>query len=165
MPNYLGHADNYIEANPLVTPAHIVPEWYFLPYYAMLRAVPNKLGGVCALFGSILLLAFMPWLDTSRIRSANFRPVYRVFLWIWFATVAGLGYCGSQEPIGGIVTASQILTFWYFFHLLIILPLLGFFETPRKLPATITDAVLATTHGSPGALVAARTTANSLVNG
>jgi len=143
VPGYLLAPDNYIEANPLVTPAHIVPEWYFLPYYAMLRAVPSKLGGVCALFGSILLLAFLPWLDTSRIRSANFRPLYRWFLFAFFATVAGLGYCGSQEPVGAIVTWSQILTAWYFIHLLIVLPLLGFFETPFPLPASIADAVLA----------------------
>ena len=161
MPNYLGHSDNYIPANPLQTPPHIVPEWYFLPYYAMLRAVPSKLGGVCALFGSILLLAFLPWLDTSRIRSANFRPVYRVFLFVFFAVVAGLGYCGSQEPVGGIVIASQVMTFWYFFHLLIVLPLLGFFETPRQLPISIAEAVLGA-HGSragAGAFATARTAA------
>ena len=83
-----------------MTPAHIVPEWYFLPFYAMLRAVPNKLGGVCALFGSILLLAFLPWLDTSRVRSANFRPVYRVLPVRLVRGRGRLGYCGSQEPIG-----------------------------------------------------------------
>ena len=167
VPNYLGHADNYIEANPLQTPAHIVPEWYFLPYYAMLRAVPSKLGGVCALFGSILLLAFLPWLDTSRIRSANFRPVYRVFLFVFFATVAGLGYLGSQEPVGGYVIASEILTFWYFFHLLVITPLLGFFETPRQLPASITDAVLGPrgAGAGSGAFAAARSTASPSVDG
>ncbi len=70
VPNYLGHADNYIDANPLVTPAHIVPEWYFLPFYAILRAIPSKLGGVIAMFGSIAILAFLPWLDTSKVRSA-----------------------------------------------------------------------------------------------
>jgi len=147
VPNYLLAADNYIPANPLVTPAHIVPEWYFLPYYAMLRAVPSKLGGVCALFGSILLLAFLPWLDTSRVRSANFRPFYRWFLFAFFATTIGLGYLGSQEPVGAIVTWSQILTAWYFIHLLVVLPLLGFFEKPLRLPASIADAVLAPRSG------------------
>ncbi len=147
VPNYLLAADNYIPANPLVTPAHIVPEWYFLPYYAMLRAVPSKLGGVCALFGSILLLAFLPWLDTSRVRSANFRPLYRWFLFAFFATTIGLGYLGSQEPVGAIVTWSQILTAWYFIHLLVVLPLLGFFEKPLRLPASIADAVLAPRPG------------------
>jgi len=166
VPNYLGHSDNYVEANPLVTPPHIVPEWYFLPYYAMLRAVPWKLGGVCALFGSILLLAFMPWLDTSRIRSSNFRPIYRVFLFLFFATVVGLGYCGSQEPVGNVVFASEILTFWYFFHLLVITPALGFFETPRQLPVSITEAVLGPRGASgSGAFASARTAASPSVDG
>jgi ubiquinol-cytochrome c reductase cytochrome b/c1 subunit len=115
----------------------------------MLRAVPSKLGGMIALFSSILLLAFLPWLDTSRIRSANFRPVYRVFLFVFFATTIGLGYLGSQEPVGGYVIASQILTTWYFFHLLIVLPLVGFFEKPRQLPASITEAVLPVTITLP----------------
>ena len=148
-----------------MTPAHIVPEWYFLPYYAMLRAVPSKLGGVCALFGSILILAFMPWIDTSRVRSANFRPVYRVFLFIFFATVAGLGYCGSQEPVGGIVVASEILTVCYFAFFPITF-LLGFFETPRQLPASITEAVLGPRAvGGSGAFAAARTAASPSVDG
>jgi ubiquinol-cytochrome c reductase cytochrome b/c1 subunit len=85
MPNYMGHADNYIPANPAVTPQHIVPEWYYLPFYAILRAIPNKLMGVIALFGSIGILAFLPWLDTSRVRSANYRPLYRQFFWIFVA--------------------------------------------------------------------------------
>ena len=83
IPNYLGHPDNYIPANPLVTPAQIVPEWYFLPFYAILRAIPNKLVGVIALFASIGVLFFLPWLDTSRVRSAAFRPIYRQFFWIF----------------------------------------------------------------------------------
>ena len=96
IPNYLGHADNYIPANPAVTPTHIVPEWYYLPFYAILRAIPNKLLGVIALFGSIVILAFLPWLDTSRVRSANYRPLYRQFFWIF---VAGLpsGSAGSAR--------------------------------------------------------------------
>ena len=83
LPNYLGHADNYIPANPAVTPTHIVPEWYYLPFYAILRAIPNKLIGVIALGASIVILAFLPWLDTSRVRSANYRPLYRQFFWIF----------------------------------------------------------------------------------
>ena len=83
LPNYLGHADNYIPANPAVTPAHIVPEWYFLPFYAILRAMPDKLGGVIAMFGSIAILAFLPWLDTSRVRSAAYRPLYKIFSWVF----------------------------------------------------------------------------------
>ena len=154
------------EANPMVTPTHIVPEWYFLPYYAMLRAVPSKLGGVCALFGSILILAFMPWLDTSRIRSSNFRPIYRAFLFAFFADVVVLGYCGSQEPQGAIVLVSQLATAWYFIHLLLITPAMGFFETPRQLPASITEAVLGPRMaGGSGAFAAARTAASPSVDG
>ena len=142
VPNYLGHADNYIPANPLVTPAHIVPEWYFLPFYAILRAIPSKLGGVIAMFGSIAILAFLPWLDTSRVRSASFRPVYKVFFWVFVLCAIGLGYLGAMPAEGGYVTASRILTAYYFGFFLIIMPLLGLFETPRPLPASIADAVL-----------------------
>jgi ubiquinol-cytochrome c reductase cytochrome b/c1 subunit len=142
MPNFLGHADNYIEANPLVTPAHIVPEWYYLPFYAILRSIPDKLGGVIAMFGAIAMLAFLPWLDTSRVRSAVYRPVYKVFFWVFVATCIGLGYLGAMPAEGGYVIASRILTAWYFLHFLVVLPLLGLFETPRPVPASIHDAVL-----------------------
>ena len=146
IPNYLGHADNYIEANPLQTPPHIVPEWYYLPFYAILRSIPSKLGGVIAMFSAIIIFAFMPWLDTSKVRSANYRPIYKVAFWLFVACAIGLGFIGSQPPEGGYVIAGQLLTAYYFFHLLIIVPALGFFETPRALPASIADAVLA--HGS-----------------
>ena len=119
-----------------------MPEWYFLPFYAILRAIPSKLGGVIAMFGSIALIAFLPWLDTSRVRSAVYRPVFKVFFWVFIVTVIGLGYLGSQPPEGGAVVAARILTVYYFAHLLVILPLLGLFETPRKIPASIADAVL-----------------------
>jgi quinol-cytochrome oxidoreductase complex cytochrome b subunit len=142
IPNYLGHADNYIEANPAVTPAHIVPEWYFLPYYAILRAIPNKLLGVIAMFGSIAILVFLPWLDTSKVRSATYRPIYRQFFWVFVACCIGLGWLGAKPPEGGYVTAARILTAYYFAFFLIILPLLGLFETPRKIPGSIAEAVL-----------------------
>jgi len=141
-PNYLGHADNYIEANPMVTPAHIVPEWYYLPFYAILRSIPDKLGGVIAMFGAIAIMAFLPWLDTSRVRSAVYRPVYKVFFWVFVVVCIGLGYLGAMPAEGGYVIASRIFTFWYFFHFLVILPVLGLFETPRPVPASIHDAVL-----------------------
>ena len=128
IPNYLGHSDNYIPANPSQTPTHIVPEWYYLPFYAILRAIPSKLLGVTALGASIVVLAFMPWLDTSRVRSANYRPLFRQFLLIFFAVVIGLGYLGSQEPVGGYVLAARLLTAYYFGFFFIILPLLGLFE-------------------------------------
>ena len=143
VPNYLGHPDNYIDANPLVTPAHIVPEWYFLPFYAILRAIPDKLGGVIAMFGSIAVLAFLPWLDTSRVKSASFRPVYRVFFWVFVICGIGLGYLGAMPAEGGYVIASRIFTAYYFAFFLIIMPLLGLFETPKPLPASIADSVLA----------------------
>ena len=142
-PNYLGHADNYIEANPLVTPSHIVPEWYYLPFYAILRAIPSKLGGVVAMFGAIGILAFLPWLDNSRVKSAKYRPVYRVFFWAFVLACLGLGYLGSQPPEGGFVIAARLLTLYYFGFFIIILPLLGLFETPKPVPASIADAVLA----------------------
>jgi len=142
LPNYLGHPDNYQEANPLATPAHIVPEWYLLPFYAILRSIPNKLLGVIAMFGSIGVLFFLPWLDTSRVRSASFRPLYRQFFWIFAAVCIGLGYLGSQPPEGGYVIAARFLTAYYFIHFLILMPLLGLFETPRPRPASIAESVL-----------------------
>ena len=141
LPNYLGHADNYIPADPAVTPAHIVPEWYFLPFYAILRAIPDKLGGVIAMGGAIVLLAFLPWLDTSRVRSANYRPVYRTFFWVFVAVCCLLGWLGAKPAEGGYVIASRIFTAWYFIHLLVVLPLLGLFETPKPLPASIYDSI------------------------
>jgi quinol-cytochrome oxidoreductase complex cytochrome b subunit len=142
IPNYLGHADNYIPANPGVTPMHIVPEWYYLPFYAILRAIPNKLLGVIALASSILILAFLPWLDTSRVRSARYRPLFRQFFWLFVIVCVLLGYLGSQPPEGGYVIAARICTIYYFAHFLIVLPLLGLFETTRPLPNSITESVL-----------------------
>ena len=142
IPNYLGHADNYIPANPAVTPAHIVPEWYYLPFYAILRAIPNKLLGVIALFGSILILAFLPWLDSSKVRSARYRPLYRQFFWIFVAVCLGLGWLGAKPAEGIYVTLARILTFYYFAHFLIVLPLLARFEKTRPLPNSIAESVL-----------------------
>jgi ubiquinol-cytochrome c reductase cytochrome b subunit len=140
--NLLGEADNYIKANPLVTPAHIVPEWYFLPFYAILRAVPDKLGGVLLMFAAIGVLFLLPWLDTSKVRSATFRPWFKQFFFIFLAVSLGLGYLGGKPAEGGYVLASRILTAYYFAHFLIILPLVGLFETPKKLPESIAKSVL-----------------------
>ncbi|TNC11114.1 cytochrome b [Methylobacterium terricola] len=140
-PNYLGHADNYIPANPAVTPAHIVPEWYFLPFYAILRAVPDKLGGVILMFGAVIILALAPWLDTSRVRSANYRPIYRQFFWVFIFCCFLLGWLGSKPPEGGYVLASRLATFYYFAHFLIVMPLVGLFETPKPLPGSILESV------------------------
>jgi ubiquinol-cytochrome c reductase cytochrome b/c1 subunit len=144
-PNYMGHAINYNEANPLSTPSHIVPEWYFLPFYAILRAIPSKLGGVIAMFGSIAILFVLPWLDTSRVRSGNYRPLFKGFFVVFAIVCVALGYLGSKPPEGSYVTWSRLLTFYYFFHFLIILPLLGLLETPKPLPSSISDDVLAKT--------------------
>jgi len=153
LPNYLGHADNYIQANPAVTPMHIVPEWYYLPFYAILRAIPSKLGGVCMLIASIVILAFAPWLDTSRVRSAAYRPLYRQFFWVFAAVCVGLGWLGAKPAEGLYVVAARVLTAWYFIHFLVILPLLGLLERPKPLPASITEAVLG--QGSGGAPIGA----------
>jgi quinol-cytochrome oxidoreductase complex cytochrome b subunit len=149
IPNYLGHPDNYIPANPLQTPPHIVPEWYFLPFYAILRAIPSKLGGVVAMFGSIALLVFVPWLDTSKVRSARYRPLYRQFFWILLLVCIGLGYLGSKPAEGIYVISARILTAYYFLHFLVILPLLGFIEKPKPLPASISESVLKGRESDP----------------
>ena len=142
-PNYLGHAINYLPANPLQTPSHIVPEWYYLPFYAILRAIPNKLMGVAAMFGSILILFVLPWLDTSRVRSGTYRPIFKQFFWIFALVCIGLGYLGSKPAEGLYVVFSRILTAYYFLHFILILPLIGLLETPKPLPASISDDVLA----------------------
>ena len=159
-PNLLGHPDNYIEANPLSTPAHIVPEWYFLPFYAILKSftadfiLPAKLWGVLAMFGSILLLFFLPWLDSSPVRSANYRPKYRAFLIVLLLDVLVLGYVGGAEPIARNVVLGQIAAAYYFAHFLIILPLVAASERPRPLPGSITEAVLAKHGGTSPAKTA-----------
>ena len=157
VPNYLGDADNYIPANPMKTPPHIVPEWYFLPFYAILRSIPDKLAGVIAMFSAIAVLAFLPWLDTSRVRSAKYRPIYKVFFWIFVACGIGLGYLGAMPPEGGYVLASRVLAVFYFAFFLIILPLLGLFEKTSPVPASIADAVLA--KGGSASSVAAQAAA------
>ena len=154
-PNYMGHPDNYIPANPLVTPAHIVPEWYFLPFYAILRAVPDKLGGVLAMFGAIAVLFVVPWLDTSKVRSANYRPLYRQFFWVLVVACLLLGYAGSQPAEGIWLTIARVASIYYFAHFLIILPLLGKLERPRPLPSSISEPVL-TGGGRMAAAAAAK---------
>ena len=169
-PNVLGHPDNYIPADPLVTPAHIVPEWYFLPFYAILRAIDfpigpidAKLGGVLAMFGSIAVLFVLPWLDTSKVRSTNFRPTYKIFFWTLVAVCWILGCVGAQTPDdpfylwlvffsiyfgyadGFYLSAlfvGKVATLWYFLHFLVILPLLGKMERPLPLPDSISQPVL-----------------------
>ena len=156
-PNLLGHPDNYIRANPLVTPAEIVPEWYFLPFYAILRAVPDnfidifgllpviidaKTSGVILMFASILILCLLPWLDRSKVRSAKFRPIYRQLFWIFLADCLVLGWVGAKPAEGTMLIIGRVATFWYFFHLLILVPLVSKYEKTRDLPESINASVL-----------------------
>ena len=147
MGNYMGHPDNFIRANPVVTPAHIVPEWYFLPFYAVLRAIPDKLGGVIAMFGAIMVVAVLPWLDRNPIRSLRYRPKARFFFWLFVIVAMLLGFLGAKPAEGWYVTASRILTAYWFIYFLVIVPLLSKMETTnRRMPGSITDAVLGN-HG------------------
>ncbi|MBS7789226.1 cytochrome b/b6 [Roseococcus sp. SDR] len=141
-PNYLGHPDNYIPANPLVTPAHIVPEWYFLPFYAILRAVPDKLGGVLLMGGAIVVLFFLPWLDTSKVRSLRFRPITRIIFMLWTINFFVLMWVGAKPAEQPYVLISQICTMFYFLYFLVVLPAMGRFEVVMKLPESISRAVL-----------------------
>jgi quinol-cytochrome oxidoreductase complex cytochrome b subunit len=166
-PNMLGHPDNYIEGNPMVTPAHIVPEWYFLPFYAILRAITfnigipftdiviieAKLGGVIAMFGSIAILFVLPWLDTSPVRSADFRPIYKKLMWVFLVVMFLLGAAGAHAPDDPVtlfglhtpmtwVMVAQLCTLYYFAHFLVALPLLGKYEKTLPLPYSISESVL-----------------------
>ncbi|MEQ9346205.1 MAG: cytochrome b N-terminal domain-containing protein [Thalassospira sp.] len=156
-PDYLGHPDNYIPANPLVTPPHIVPEWYFLPFYAILRSIdftifgiPAKLLGVLAMFASIVILFVIPWLDTSKVRSSKFRPVYKWFFWLFVIDTFILGYCGAKAPddnfmgIPGLrlIVMGQLSTLYYFAHFLVVMPLVGKMERTKPLPVSISESVL-----------------------
>jgi ubiquinol-cytochrome c reductase cytochrome b/c1 subunit len=148
-PNWLGHADNYIPANPLVTPPEIVPEWYFLPFYAILRSVPDKLGGVTLMFSSIAVLFVLPWLDTSKVRSARFRPIYRQLMYVLVVVLVLLGMVGGHPPAGIWVIIGRVCTAWYFLHFLVLLPLLGKIEKTLPLPESISQPVLRSTGGGP----------------
>ncbi len=141
-PDYLGHPDNYIPADPLKTPTHIVPEWYFLPFYAILRAVPDKLGGVIAMLGAIFILFVLPWLDTSKVRSATFRPMYKKLFWILLVDIVILTWIGGSPPEGNFILIGRIATIYYFTHFLILMPLVGVIETTKPLPNSISESVL-----------------------
>jgi ubiquinol-cytochrome c reductase cytochrome b subunit len=170
-PNILGHADNYIPANPLVTPAHIVPEWYFLPFYAILRAVPNKLGGVLLMFAAIGVLFVLPWLDRSKVRSMRYRPQAKLYFLIFVVAGLVLGYCGAHAPddpvvpgiasfqlldsqLNSFVWLSRIATLYYFAYFVVILPVLGLTETPLPVPESISSPVLSHPASAPDGAVA-----------
>jgi quinol-cytochrome oxidoreductase complex cytochrome b subunit len=151
IPNSFTAVENFIPANPMATPTHIVPEWYFLPFYAMLRAVPDilfvpaKLAGVIAMFGSIFLLFFLPWLDTSKVRSAGFRPIYKWVFWLLVIDCLVLGWVGGNPPEGAFIAIGRVATSYYFVHFFVILPILGKLERPLPLPVSISEALLKTT--------------------
>lgn len=141
-PNFFNEPDNYIPANPLATPPHVEPEWYFLPYYAILRSIPDKLTGVLALFASISVLFAMPWLDKHPVRSARFRPYYRYFFWLLVINSFVLGWVGANPPEGKYLIIGRFATCYHFFHFLILLPLLSRKEPVLKLPLSISNPVL-----------------------
>jgi ubiquinol-cytochrome c reductase cytochrome b subunit len=149
-PNFFGEPDNYIQANPLQTPNAIVPEWYFLPFYAILRSVPDKLLGVLCMFGSILVWFILPWLDTSPVRSARFRPIYRLMMFALPVDMIILGIVGHHHPEPPWILIGRLATAWYFLHFAA-LPFLGYLEKPLPLPESISKAVLAHSYrGSSG---------------
>ncbi len=146
-PNFFGEPDNYIPANPLVTPEHIVPEWYFLPFYAILRSVPYKEVGILLMWTSVFVLFFVPWLDTSKIKSARFRPLYKHFFWVFVIICVTLGWVGSQPPEGWPLVVGRVATTYYFLHFFVVLPLLGKFEKPLPIPDSICHPILGRREG------------------
>ena len=141
-PNILGHPDNYIEADPMLTPAHIVPEWYLLPFYAILRAVPDKLMGVLLMFGSIVVLFFLPWLDTMKVKSARYRPLYKIFFILFVIFCLLLGYLGAKPPEGIYLFLSRVSTIYYFAFFLVIMPILSRIEKPSPMPIGISNPAI-----------------------
>ncbi len=171
-PDALGHVDNFIPANPLVTPSHIVPEWYTLPLYAILRAIPDKLTGVLALFGAIFCLFILPWLDTSKVRSMRYRPQARIYFFFFIAACVILGFCGANLPdqpvIPGLqsphlgdsdlntyVWLSRFATAYYFLWFFVVTPVLGLRETPLPVPDSISTPVLSHPASAPVGAAAA----------
>ena len=146
MPDYMGHPDNYIPGDTMSTSAHIVPEWYFLPFYAMLRAITFNIGpisstfaGVIVLVSSIVVLLFIPWLDRSKVKSARYRPLYKLFFWLFIADVVFLGWLGSQPISNATILSAQIATAYYFVFFLVIMPFLPKLERNLTVPKSITE--------------------------
>jgi len=137
LPNALGHPDNYIPADPMVTPAHIVPEWYFLPFYAILRAIPDKLMGVLAMGGAIAAVGLLPWLDRSPVRSCRFRPIWKWCVWFFVLDFFLLMYVGAMPAEGIYVTLGRIGTAYWFAFLFLLAPLIPLIENTKELPSSI----------------------------
>ena len=146
-PNLMAEVDNYIPANPMATPTHIVANWYLAPFYAILRAVPDKLGGVALMFFAILILFVLPWLDTSRTKSCNYRPIYKWFMMLFFVNFFILGYVGMKPAEGTYLLIARIGLVYYFAFLLILTPFIGKIEKPKQLPASISD-IFTDTHSA-----------------
>ena len=138
-PNLMAEVDYYIPAAPLATPSHIVANWYLAPFYAILRAIPDKLGGVVLMFAAILILFVLPWLDTSKTKSCNYRPVYKWFMMLFFVNFFVLGYVGMKPAAGTYLLIARIGLVYYFVFLLILTPFIGKFEKPKQIPASISD--------------------------
>ncbi len=141
-PDFFGEPDNYIAANAMVTPEHIVPEWYFLPFYAILRSIPDKLMGVVAMFGAIAVLFVVPWLDRSKVRSARYRPLYWYLFWIFAFNCLVLGWAGAQPAEGGALIISRLATAYYFIHFIILVPFSARFDKNVMLPTSLSKPVL-----------------------
>jgi len=128
-PNVLNHPDNYIPADPLQTPAHVVPEWYFLAFYAILRSIPHKAGGIVAMVGAILVLMLIPFTNKSYVRNTTYRPIFKFFFWLFIADYVILTWIGQKPVRNAFVFVGQVATFYYFFFFLVLLPVIGKLET------------------------------------
>jgi ubiquinol-cytochrome c reductase cytochrome b subunit len=128
-PNVLNHPDNCIPADPLQTPAHVVPEWYFLPYYAILRSIPSKVGGILAMVGAILILLIIPFINTSNVRNSTYRPIFKFFLWLFLADFIILTWVGQKPVKDTFIVVGQVATFYYFFFFIILVPVIGVIES------------------------------------
>jgi ubiquinol-cytochrome c reductase cytochrome b subunit len=150
-PDFFSNPDNYTPANPLVTPTDIVPEWYLLPFYAMLRAVPLKLLGVLVLVGAMVTPFLVPWLDTSKVRSCRFRPLMKWCFWLFVLDCVLLGYAGSQRVEAAfdlgvmqlpLLWLARLGTAYYFAYFWVLMPLVGLIEKPKPVPDSIAKSVL-----------------------
>ncbi len=145
-PNLMAEVDNYIPADPLVTPSHIVANWYLAPFYAILRAIPDKLGGVILMFSAILILFFLPWLDSSKTRSCNYRPIYKWCMMIFFVNFFILGYVGMMPAEGIYLLIARLGLIYYFGFFIILTPVIAKYEKPNSLPASIRDVYINGKH-------------------